>query len=821
VVAELVLHRPNATIVAARKPNAIAAAPSKTKPEIAAAQVHSGQTAELGGYRQPPAIVRDILDAPPFPTISIDPTRKRFLLVHSVKHPPIADLAAPMLGLAGLRINPRTNGPHRPPRVTGLTLQQLDGGDPQPLPLPADGRFGTPQWSPDGLRFAVTHTLSDGIELWLGDGLSGQLSRVPDLRLNLTYGDPVQWMPDSKSLLCQSIVVDRGAPPAPPSVPFGPTIEQSFGKKGAVRTFQDLLQNAYDEDLFDYYALSQLVLVQATGNRLERVGKPGIFRAVEPSPDGNHLLVVTNHRPYSYLHNSSAFPREVEIWDRLGNTQFKLASLPLADQVPIEGVPTGPRDVQWRATEPATVIWVEALDEGDPKKQVPHRDRLLMLNSPFDGESRELARLEHRFAGITWGERDDWAFIRDYDRDRRWGRTFLVHADQPDHSVRLIWDRSVLDRYNDPGTPVVRKLPNGKSVVWQHGDSIYLSGQGASAQGDRPFLDRFDLKSLASQRLFQCGENRFESVVGLVDGDASRFIFQRESTTDPPNYFLSLANGERQLTHFSDPAPQLRGIHKQLVTYSRHDGVQLSFTLYLPADYKPGQRLPTIVWAYPREFTDAVTAGQVSGSPHRFTTLEGISHLFLVTQGYAVLDGATMPVIGDPETANNTYLQQIVASAQAAIDKGVEMGVVDRNRVGVGGHSYGAFMTANLLAHSDLFRAGVARSGAYNRTLTPFGFQAERRTLWEAPEVYRQVSPFMFAHQINEPILLIHGAADDNPGTFPIQSERLFQAIRGNSGQVRLVKLPFESHGYVARESVQHTLHEMITWFDKYVKNAR
>jgi dipeptidyl aminopeptidase/acylaminoacyl peptidase len=274
------------------------------------------------------------------------------------------------------------------------------------------------------------------------------------------------------------------------------------------------------------------------------------------------------------------------------------------------------------------------------------------------------------------------------------------------------------------------------------------------------------------------------------------------------------------LTHFPDPAPQLRSITKQLVTYKRADGVPLSFTLYLPANYKKGERLPTIVWAYPLEFSDAGTAGQVSGSPSHFTTIGGISQLFLVTQGYAVLDDATMPVIGDPETMNNTYVEQIVASAKAAIDKAVEMGVADRDRIGVGGHSYGAFMTANLLAHSDLFRAGVARSGAYNRTLTPFGFQSERRTLWEAPEMYMKVSPFMHADKIKHPILLIHGMADDNSGTFPIQSERLYQAIKCNGGIVRYVQLPYEAHGYLARESTEHTLYEMVSWFDKWVKNA-
>jgi dipeptidyl aminopeptidase/acylaminoacyl peptidase len=399
----------------------------------------------------------------------------------------------------------------------------------------------------------------------------------------------------------------------------------------------------------------------------------------------------------------------------------------------------------------------------------------------------------------------------------------MIDINKPGQQPKLIWERSIRERYRDPGTPMTRTLPNGKRVLRQQGNSIFLVGAGASQKGEFPFFDRFDLSTLKSERIFQCSEGHYETVVALLVDDGSRFITRHESPTEPPNYFVRTSNGadKKALTDFPDPAPQLHGITKQLVTYKRADGVQLSFTLYLPANYKEGTRLPTIVWAYPLEFNDADTAGQVSGSQYRFTTIGGISHLFLATQGYAILDNATMPVVGDPETMNNTYVEQVVASAKAAIDKAVAMGVTDPDRVGVGGHSYGAFMTANLLAHSDLFRAGVARSGAYNRTLTPFGFQSERRTIWEAPEMYIKVSPFMFADKIKHPILLIHGMADDNSGTFPIQSERMYQAIKGNGGIVRYVQLPFEAHGYLARESTEHTLWEMVTWFDKWVKNAQ
>jgi dipeptidyl aminopeptidase/acylaminoacyl peptidase len=800
------------------------------------------------GYQKAPAPISDILSAPPTPLVLVSPKSDRLLVVDRLANPPVADLAQPMLRLAGLRINPATNGRHHPPRLVGLSLVDVATGKTRKVAgLPANPYLSVPEWSPSGDQFAFTNTTADGIELWVGQTANSHAAKLEGVKISAILGDAVQWMPDGHTLLVQTVPAGRGAVPTEPKVPEGPIIQESDGKKAPVRTYEDLLANAHDEDLFDYYATVQLRLIppahsghigpvhasiQMGGGD---VGKPAVFARVEPSPDGQHILVSRIRRPYSYLSPESEFPREVEVWDLKGKLEYKVASQPLAEHVPVEGVLTGPRSSEWVATEPATLLWADALDGGDPKAKAPYRDRLMLLRAPFKDQPKELDKLEQRYApgggfggggfgarsGVEWGE-NGIGLVRDYDRDRRWTRTFLIDINQPGQTPKLIWERSIRDRYKDPGTPVMRTLANGKRVMRQQGDAIFLVGAGASQKGEFPFLDRYDLKTGKSERIFQCADGSYEAPVALLSDDGSRFLTRYESPTDPPNIFARSAGSaeKKPLTHFPDPAPQLRGITKQLVTYKRADGVQLSFTLYLPPNYKPGERLPTIVWAYPLEFNDAGTAGQVTGSPYRFTTIGGISHLFLVTQGYAVLDNATMPVIGDPETMNNTYVEQIVASAKAAIDKAAEMGVTDPNRVGVGGHSYGAFMTANLLAHSDLFRAGVARSGAYNRTLTPFGFQSERRTIWEAPEMYIKVSPFMQADKIKRPILLIHGMADDNSGTFPIQSERMFQAIKGNGGIVRYVQLPYEAHGYLARESTEHTLWEMVNWFDKWVKNA-
>jgi dipeptidyl aminopeptidase/acylaminoacyl peptidase len=779
-----------------------------------------------GTYQKPPPEVLDVLKAPAPPVVSLSPACDRLLVVDRERYPSISELAQPMLGLAGERINPQNRGPHRAPQYTGITLQTVPAGEKTAVKLPPGSRLGPPSWAPDGSRFAFALYQPARVELWVADAKTGMARRMNGIVLNAAFGSPFQWMPDARTLLCRTIPEGQGTAPAAPATPIGPNIQESHGKAAPVRTYQDLLKNAHDEALFEFHATSQLVMVDAATSRKRSLGKPGLFSVIDPAPGGEFFLVTTIRKPFSRLLRARGFPSEIAVWDKAGKAVHTVATLPSHEGVPIEGVLAGPRHVRWRATAPATLIWAEALDGGDPKAKAPYRDRLLSLSVPFRGEPAELTRFEHRYTGaILWGERDGLAFVSDYDRERRWQRTFLIKTDRPGDPSRLVWERSIRDRYRHPGTPLMRTLPNGERVLWQAGNSIFLAGSGASPGGDFPFLDKFDLETFQSERLFQSDNGSFESVVALVSTEPAggvRFITEHETPSAPLNHRIRTAGASdvTALTQFPDPTPQLRKITKRLVTYQRADGVPLSFTLYLPPDYQPGQRLPTLVWAYPLEYNDADTAGQVSGSTNRFTSFGGSSHLFFLLHGYAVLDGTTMPIVGSPETMNDTFIEQIVASARAAIDKAVELGVTDPDRVAVGGHSYGAFMTANLLAHSDLFRAGIARSGAYNRTLTPFGFQGERRTFWEAPEIYARLSPFMHANQIDEPILLIHGEHDDNAGTFPIQSERLYQAIKGNGGKVRYVTLPFESHGYAARESIEHTLYEMLAWCDRHVKDV-
>lgn len=786
-------------------------------------------------YHKPPAEILRVLDAPTPPEAIVNPAGSQMLLVERILYPPISDLAQPMLRLAGVRINPKNNGPHSAFLYKSLALQDLNGGAPIPIALPPGAEITLPEWSFDSKHFAFTNVTDSSVDLYTGDADSGKIHEIKGIHVNEALGggggggfgagqrSPVQWMPDSRALLVETVRTLRGAPPQELTVQPGPHTQESTGKAGPAPTYEDLLKNAHDEDLFDYYATAQLALVDAANGKVAPYGKPGIFTTLEPAPNGQDILVARLHRPYSYFHPLNSFPKEVEVWDRSGKLVYRVATLPLEERVPINGVPTGPRDYHWLPTQPASLYWVEAMDGGNPKETAPHRDRILIAKVTGTGtEPQELMQVEQRFNRIEFGESGTLSLVTDYDRKKRWVRTYSADPEHPGGPTKLIWSRNMQDRYKDPGTPEMKRLANGKLAIRQDGEAIFLRSVGAGPKGDHPFLNRFDLKTGETQQLFHCDDTHYETVEAMLDTNGGKLLTRRESQTEPPNYFIREGSSEpHAITHFTDPTPELRKLSKQLVTYKRADGVPLSFTLYLPPDYKPGTHLSTVVWAYPYEYNDADTASQITGSTNRFTTITGASEIFYALHGYAVLDNAGMPVIGsDPTTVNNTYLEQIVMDAKAAIDKAAEMGVTDPNRVGVGGHSYGAFMTANLLAHSNLFKAGVARSGAYNRTLTPFGFQTEERTIWQAPDVYLKMSPFLSADKIKAALLMIHGEADDNTGTFPVQSDRMYAAVRGNGGTVRLVTLPYEAHGYRGRESIEHTLYEMMTWFDRYVKNA-
>jgi dipeptidyl aminopeptidase/acylaminoacyl peptidase len=776
------------------------------------ASAPAAQSQAPSGYLTPPKVIMDIMDAEPLPGVVVSPDRKTMLMTHRRSMPTLAEVASPMLRLGGSRISPLTNGPHILNGTIGLTLKDVATGAERKLALPSSGSFSG-SFSPDGRKVAITHTAGNTIRLLVADVASGQIATVVDRGIN-GLGGGCSWLDDSAGFLCGMVPAGRGPAPAAPVVPSMPNMQENLGTVAAGRTYQDLLSSAHDEQLYDYYFTSQPTWVDLSG-KATPFGSPAVYMGLQVSTNQEYVLVNRVKRPYSYLLPASSFPRDVEVWDKAGKVVRTVADVPMGDVVPVNGVHQGARSAQWHPLEPATLIWVEALDEGDIRNQVSHRDRLMTLAAPFTASPTEAVKTEWRYAGVSFTEKGV-ILVAESDRATRTTRTSIY--DQGWSSTpRRVWERGQQDRYGDPGFPMRRP---SSGLIMQVGNNIYLTGAGASPKGDMPFLDRMDLTTLQTERLWRSDEQSYESIVALVDDNGAKVITRRETSQIPANYVMrDVTTGTMSpITAFKDPHPQLSDVQKRFVTYKRNDGVTLSGTIYLPPSYKPGERLPMFVWAYPQEFTNADAASQVVGSPNRFTTVGGASHLLLLTQGYAVFDGATMPIIGAGETANDTYVEQLVASAQAAVDFAVAEGIADRTCIGVGGHSYGAFMTANLLAHSDIFAAGVARSGAYNRTLTPFGFQNETRTFWEAPQVYAKMSPFWHAHKIKEPLLLIHGELDNNSGTFPIQSERMYMALKGHGATTRYVTLPYESHGYSARESNMHVVAETLNWLNKYVK---
>jgi dipeptidyl aminopeptidase/acylaminoacyl peptidase len=780
-------------------------------------------------YRDPsPAIVR-ILDAPPTPTVVLSPDRTKFLMLERPALPPIWEVAAPELRLAGDRINPRTSAQSRGPSFSALIVQPIVRGETRRLVIPWKAKISSAMWSPDGHRVAYTLIQDGGVSLWVADAYSGETRMLSGPVLNGAFGNPCRWLPAGTGLVCSRIPANRPAAAPIQLAPTGPAVQESDGGIAANPTYEDLLKSAEDEALFEHYFTSQIVLLPLTGTE-QVVGSPGLYQDVQISPDGRFLLVQTLHRPFSYLVPASRFPTRTEVWDLAGNVVKMVSDRGLQDNIPrsADAVGTGPRSISWRNDVPATLVWVEAQDGGNPAAAAKVRDRVVMLDAPFSSAPVTLAELEFRSRGVVWGRGDLAVLSEGWSKTRR-ARTWIVNPSRPGSDPRLLFERSSEDRYSDPGrfvtAPGLYQAP--VLMLSKDGKFAYLVGEGASADGDRPFIDRLEIVSGRKLRLFQSDPPFYEEVVGVADADLGRLITRRESLTDPPNHYVrdlkkKGAQQLTQLTRFYDTAPEFAAVTKQRITYTRGDGVRLSATLYLPPGYdKSKGPLPFLFWAYPQEFRSAQAASQTIGSPYRFTRPSGASHLFLLMQGYGVLDGPTMPIVGEGDKEpNDTYVEQLIASAQAAVEKVVSLGVADPKRIGVGGHSYGAFMTANLLAHSDLFRAGIARSGAYNRSLTPFGFQNEDRSYWEAQELYSRMSPFNYANRIKEPLLLIHGMADDNTGTFPIQSERMYAALKGTGTKARLVMLPAEAHGYRARESIGHTLFEMTSWMDRYVKET-
>ena len=779
-------------------------------------------------YQKPSQEILELVDVPLAPSVILNNDNSVMLLLYRDAYKSIEELSQEELRLGGLRIDPAKNIGSRTTYYNNLKIRFVNSKNKdakQVTGLPDNPRLSGFAWSHDQSKIAVLNNGKNGVSVWVVDIETATAKQLTDEIVNANMRNAINWFKDNSSMLVKVLPKDRKElVDTKTAVPAGPTISVSEGKKAQNRTYQDLLKNKNDEFNFEQLALSELVKVNIEGSIEPWLGSD-MYTGVSFSPDGNYIMVTTIDKPFSYLVPYYRFPSETIIYTKDGKAVQSIVKVPLIEDLPkgFMSTRTGRRGVSWRSDRPSTIIFAEALDGGDPQNEVDYRDEVYELEAPYDGEPVSLLKTINRFSGIEWGN-DEIAIAYDYWWNTRNTKTYLFDPSDNTTDPIVLFDRSYQDRYNDPGDFVTVRNKYDKYVLALKKNKAFLIGDGYTPEGQFPFLDEFSFSSLKSKRLYQTEyTDKYESIREF-DVENNRLLVRIESANEYPNYYFRNLKNKKltQITDFKNPFKSIQDVHKEVITYKRDDGLELSGTLYLPVGYEigSGEKMPMILWAYPVEFKDKSNAGQNTQNPNRFTYPYYGSPVYWLTKGYVILDDASFPIVGEgDEEPNDSFRKQLVANAKAAIDAVDELGYIDRERVACGGHSYGAFMVANLLSHSDLFAAGIARSGAYNRTLTPFGFQSEERSYWEAPEVYNTMSPFMHADKMKTPLLLIHGEADNNSGTYPMQSERYFNALKGLGATARLVILPKESHGYRAKESILHLLWEQDQWLEKYVKN--
>lgn len=779
-------------------------------------------------YQKPSKEILDLADYERAPSVSMDTKKEYMLLSYRNTYKTLDELNQEEMRLGGLRINPITNISSTVTYINNLKVRKIkDKNETQVTGLPQNPKISNISWSPDEKKLAFTHTTATGVELWVLDIASAKAIRLTEATVNANMGSPYSWYRDNQNLLVRMLPKNRPALiDSKKDLPKGPTVSTSDGSKSQNRTYQDLLKNKTDETNFETLVSSELYKIDLSG-KASLYKSADLYAGEGFSPDGNYIMITTIQKPFSYIVPLSRFPMKSVVYDLTGKEIKVVNEVPLSEIMPKGFMATrkGKRSMGWRSDAPATLYFVEALDGGDPANKVDFRDEVFLWQAPFTSNPTSLVKTVQRYGGIVWGN-NTTAILYDQWYDTRNEKTYLFNPSNPGQAPKVIFDRNSQDIYSDPGSFETIKNQYGRQVLALENDNAFLVGEGHTKNGQFPFIDEFNIKTFKTKRLYQSAyKDKKESIFSIEDFKKGDVLVQIQSKSEYPNYYfrnIKKKNELTQITNFKNPFESIKNVHKEVIKYKRKDGVELSGTLYLPVGYdmKKKEKLPLLIWAYPEEYKDKNSAGQSSQNPNEFTFPNYGSFVYWVAKGYVVLDDASFPIIGEGSTEpNDTFITQLVDNAAAAIDAVDKLGYINRKKVAVGGHSYGAFMTANLLTHSDLFACGIARSGAYNRTLTPFGFQSEQRNYWEVPEVYNTMSPFMTADKMKTPLLLVHGDADNNPGTFTLQSERYFQALKGLGAPVRLLLLPKESHGYAAKENILHLLWEQDQFLEKHLKN--
>ncbi|WP_082377074.1 alpha/beta hydrolase family protein [Chryseobacterium indologenes] len=776
-------------------------------------------------YQKPSAEILKLADYERPPGVMMNSKKDWVVFTYRPTYKTLEDLNQQELKLGGLRINPITNISSTVTYSNNLKIRKInDKNEIQVKNLPANPKITFISFSPDEKKLAFTNTTAKGVELWIVDMETASAKKITSDNLNANVGSPYQWYNDSQNLLIRTLPQNRPALiNSDKDLPTGPIVSTADGKVSQNRTYQDLLKNPQDEKNFEVITASEIYSVDLNGN-LKKVKDKDMYVGLSFSPDGNYLMAVVVKKPFSYIVPYNRFPLTTTVYDMKGNTEKVVNEVPLNEVMPkgFSSVRTGKRNMGWRSDAPATLVYAEALDGGDQSKPADFRDEIFTWEAPFTTAPKSFFKTKQRYEGTEWTN-DHYAVISEGWYDTRNTKSFLV--DLNNSESKIIEDRNSQDVYSDPGIFNTTKNQYGRYVIDMKGGKSYLIGDGFTKDGQHPFIDEMDMKSLKKKRIYTSDlKNAKEEIVDILNPAKGEILTTQQSASQYPNYFKKniKTNKAEAVTSFANPFESIRDVYKEVITYKRNDGVTLTGTLYLPAGYDrkaKKEKLPLLIWAYPTEYKDKNTAGQNTQNPNDFTFPYYGSFVYWTTKGYAVLDDAAFPIIGEGKTEpNDTFIPQLVANAEAAINAVDQLGYIDKKKVAVGGHSYGAFMTANLLTHSKLFACGIARSGAYNRTLTPFGFQMEQRNYWDVPEIYNTMSPFMHADQMKTPLLLVHGDADNNPGTFTLQTERYFQALKNLGAPVKMVLLPKEAHSYQAKENILHLLWEQDQFLEKCLK---
>ena len=779
-------------------------------------------------YQKPPPEILELVDITLPPRVLIDENKNFMIYLYRNSYKSIDELSSPEIKLAGLRLNPNSNSRSRTNYYNNIMISKMDQIDKsakQIKGLPKNPKLANIKWSPDQTKIAMTNTKEEGVELWYIDLEKLTAKKLTGPKLNASLGDVITWYQDSKNILTKFKL--KNSPDiidGEDVVPTGPIISSNDGKKAQNRTYQDLLKNEVDEKNFETLARSVLSKVFLKG-KTKLLAKKNLYHEIDFSPDGKFILISIIQKPFSYLVPYYRFPMKYAIYSSKGKELTVLHEVPLIEDLPkgFMAVRTGPRNFSWRSDRPSNLIFVEALDGGNPETDIKYRDEIFEVGYPFKQNKVSLLKTINRFYRIDWCN-DTLALGYDYWWNSRNTKTYIFSPSNTNKEPKIIIDRNYQDRYNDPGSFVKRRNFYGKSILAMNKQNLYLMGDGFRDDGQFPFIDQLNLESLKKVRLYESSfKDKKEDLLDF-EADNNMILTRIESASEYPNYFFRdlKTDSLTKITDFENPFLSIMDVSKEVIEYKRSDGIDLSATLYLPKGYdiNKKQKLPMIMWAYPREFKDNKSASQITQNKNEFTFPYWGSPIYWLTRGYVVLDDVSFPIIGEGDNQpNDNFRKQLVDNASSAINRVYELGYIDKEKVAIGGHSYGAFMVANLLSHSKLFAAGIARSGAYNRTLTPFGFQSEERNYWEAPDTYYNMSPFMHAEKVKTPLLLIHGEEDNNSGTYPLQSERYFNALKGLGATTRLVMLPKESHSYRAKESIMHMLWEQDRWLERYVKN--